>query len=645
MQFIIETISGRKGIKNFNSMDEYVNFMTKNADKIKTIVESEMPYDDKPVKLPKVSTSKGWDTVDSSTFGDIDLDGEKGDCLLPQDNQGVFKNNAQFEPSKSSEKADKVEEPKVEQSPVKTSENGSEKDFKEFKYEDSDKSESKPSEKSSDNKEDKEDKEDSDKKEEKQVNESIFDKGLKGNDLNEAINEYFIYVFMDIFNLVQYENNQSYKQIVNNLIKTDKKMKPFVEKVRNWIANNTGRNERPIDTCQRFIDIMVKNGVDKSIIDSAFEQFKKEELNNNKNSNNFISEIKETLRLAGVQLNEMEDTILEIDDDDEERYGTCQWCGEEYPLSELRKEQDLGLLCNHCIYGIESREGPLNFEDDYMEEQAHNEQDGTVDEKTGKTKLFEEEPKEKSYEDMEPSEQLEYAKKQVRVYEEEKMMAEYDDFAYTNGHMKRVEANLNDWKQEVKRLEKLVDDESIDENCETLEETKPARYNQHLGKDKSFANISASRSNDEFEKPGMEKEKQKQSESNNKKTAQLKKDIKDLGLSYIKTYGAWRDEGPVTQEDSFLIPNITKEQALELGKKYGQYSVIFKEEGDDNAYMYITLDNEDFGKKDMTFDMGDKAKFTQVKKGKDELDPYSGYTGLKPGGKGYNLSYKVKEED
>lgn len=125
----------------------------------------------------------------------------------------------------------------------------------------------------------------------------------------------------------------------------------------------------------------------------------------------------------------------------------------------------------------------------------------------------------------------------------------------------------------------------------------------------------------------------------------MKKDIKDLGLSYIKTYGAWRDEGPVTQEDSFLIPNITKEQALELGKKYGQYSVIFKEEGDDNAYMYITLDNEDFGKKDMTFDMGDKAKFTQVKKGKDELDPYSGYTGLKPGGKGYNLSYKVKEED
>lgn len=115
-----------------------------------------------------------------------------------------------------------------------------------------------------------------------------------------------------------------------------------------------------------------------------------------------------------------------------------------------------------------------------------------------------------------------------------------------------------------------------------------------------------------------------------------------MGLSYIKTYGAWRDEGPVTQENSFLIPNISKEQALELGKKYGQYSVIFKEKGEDTAYMYITLDNEDFGKPDMEFDMSGDSKFKQVKQDKDELEPYSGYTGLKPNGKGYNLSYQPK---
>lgn len=56
-----------------------------------------------------------------------------------------------------------------------------------------------------------------------------------------------------------------------------------------------------------------------------------------------------------------------------------------------------------------------------------------------------------------------------------------------------------------------------------LNETKPARYHQHLGKNKSFANISASRSDDELEKPGNEKDKQKQSESNNKKNRTIKK--------------------------------------------------------------------------------------------------------------------------
>ena len=51
-----------------------------------------------------------------------------------------------------------------------------------------------------------------------------------------------------------------------------------------------------------------------------------------------------------------------IDADDEERYGKCEWCGDILPLSDLRKEETLGYLCNHCIKGIESREGPLSFE-------------------------------------------------------------------------------------------------------------------------------------------------------------------------------------------------------------------------------------------------------------------------------------------
>lgn len=53
---------------------------------------------------------------------------------------------------------------------------------------------------------------------------------------------------------------------------------------------------------------------------------------------------------------------LSIDDNDEERYGKCEWCGDILPLSDLRKEETLGYLCNHCIKGIESKEGPLSFE-------------------------------------------------------------------------------------------------------------------------------------------------------------------------------------------------------------------------------------------------------------------------------------------
>ena len=185
-----------------------------------------------------------------------------------------------------------------------------------------------------------------------------------------------------------------------------------------------------------------------------------------------------------------------------------------------------------------------------------------------------------------------------------------------------------------------------------LDETKPARYAHHLGKDKSFANISASRSNALYEPVEgdtekidkyKKKKKEEQDRENNRRTEQLKKDIKDLGLSYVKTYGAWHEQDKTTKEKSFLIPDITREQALELGKKYGQYSIIFKDKEDDTAYMLITLDNENFGNVDGKFDMSGKEKFTHVDAKDDELQNYTGYTGLKPNGHGYNLSYKWKD--
>lgn len=59
-----------------------------------------------------------------------------------------------------------------------------------------------------------------------------------------------------------------------------------------------------------------------------------------------------------------ENNFFNDNDDNYETYERCEWCNEIYPKSELKKEKDLGYLCNRCIKGLESREGPLTFEED-----------------------------------------------------------------------------------------------------------------------------------------------------------------------------------------------------------------------------------------------------------------------------------------
>jgi len=47
-----------------------------------------------------------------------------------------------------------------------------------------------------------------------------------------------------------------------------------------------------------------------------------------------------------------------------ELYTHCGWCGELYPKSEMKKEVDLGYLCNGCIQAIRSRGEKLTINDD-----------------------------------------------------------------------------------------------------------------------------------------------------------------------------------------------------------------------------------------------------------------------------------------
>lgn len=65
---------------------------------------------------------------------------------------------------------------------------------------------------------------------------------------------------------------------------------------------------------------------------------------------------------------EVEQPLKDASEDDEfERTDTCAWCGEEFPLSDLRTEKDLGKICHHCARGLESREGPLEYTDTIYE--------------------------------------------------------------------------------------------------------------------------------------------------------------------------------------------------------------------------------------------------------------------------------------
>lgn len=128
MRFLIKTISGRQGYKSFKNLNEYVDFMTNKGHLIQDLKEADLPYTDKPVKLPKVSKSNGWSEV--SDFGGVGEEAEKGESLIASTSKSVMKDEASFEMSKSSGKADKPEMGLgAEKGDVDMS------DFKSFEYE------------------------------------------------------------------------------------------------------------------------------------------------------------------------------------------------------------------------------------------------------------------------------------------------------------------------------------------------------------------------------------------------------------------------------------------------------------------------------------------------------------------------------
>jgi len=98
-----------------------------------------------------------------------------------------------------------------------------------------------------------------------------------------------------------------------------------------------------------------------------------------------------------------------------------------------------------------------------------------------------------------------------------------------------------------------------------IKESSLSRIFQHIeDADSSFGVISASRI--EF----SDKE-------NAERYLELKKAVRKMGLGFIELKGGYQEESGFTEESSLFIPGISRNQAVELGKKYDQYSVLYKD--------------------------------------------------------------------
>jgi len=148
-----------------------------------------------------------------------------------------------------------------------------------------------------------------------------------------------------------------------------------------------------------------------------------------------------------------------------------------------------------------------------------------------------------------------------------------------------------------------------------VKETGLSRIWQHIQSSKTFAVISAFRgSNTE--------------EVNLERHNSLKNDVRSLGHGFIEQKSGYTYANPETGEEgnvderSLFIPNISKEDAVALGKKYQQESILWKD-ADEFVILYVDSGKTDAFNRgsgsDLTFDPSAvKFAFSQFLKSKNK---------------------------
>ena len=113
-------------------------------------------------------------------------------------------------------------------------------------------------------------------------------------------------------------------------------------------------------------------------------------------------------------------------------------------------------------------------------------------------------------------------------------------------------------------------------------ESSFSRIIQHIENGVSFAVISAYRS--EF-KP----------EENKQRHLQLGKDIQKMGYGFIMQDSGYQyQDGTVANEQSYFVPTITYKEAIDLGNRYDQESILYKDDQKGFILVYSTnfIDSE-----------------------------------------------------
>jgi len=142
------------------------------------------------------------------------------------------------------------------------------------------------------------------------------------------------------------------------------------------------------------------------------------------------------------------------------------------------------------------------------------------------------------------------------------------------------------------------------ENCKmhNLDEASLSRVLQHVQQQKNTKSWSMMTAFRYLNSPKQNRELNKQ----------LEKDLRSKGLGFFKVEGRWRectdpnlnygkcpqDKLKDSVEESFFVPNISIKDAHELGKKYGQDSVLYAgEQTKGNAFLiYRDGHTENMGK-------------------------------------------------